>query len=198
MPDYWWFFSVFEFLTSWFCELTKLQGLGEKMCSVSMSSHICVTGRYLFPSSTAHSISWENQKGFVPVILKGKKSYWNIWSYSLWVRHILLPKLQEVALYQCRSNIWSRGISCILKCHNSLGKIGSEQLISFKNSKTSPTLKLFKIIANLLTSDWFTWFSCGFNCNYYYNCWSRYSLAFNKNKTDEHWFFRFSQSFRNI
>lgn len=31
LPDYWWFFSMFEFLASWFCELTsKLQGLGEK------------------------------------------------------------------------------------------------------------------------------------------------------------------------
>lgn len=146
-----------------------------------------VSGRYLFPSSAACSISWENEKGIVPVILKEKRSYWNIvCSYSLGKgESILPPKLQEVALYWCRSNIWSSGINSILKCHSSLGKIGSEQLICFRSSKTSPTLKLFKIIANLLTSDWSTQLSCRLN---YYNFWNRYSLAFNKNKTEEQWF----------
>lgn len=143
MPDYWWFFSMFErlsFLLPGFVNLHPNCKDWGKKCVLLPHPFVLVSGRYLFPSSTAHSISWENQKGFVPVIPK-EKNYWNIvWSSSLWKgKSILPPKLQEVALYWCWSNIWSRGISCILKCHNSLGDIGSEQLICFKNNKTSPT-----------------------------------------------------------
>lgn len=35
-----------------------------------MSSSTPVTERYMWPSSTAHCILWENQKGFVPTTIK--------------------------------------------------------------------------------------------------------------------------------
>lgn len=92
-------------------------------------------------------------------------------------------KLQEVALYSSRTNVWTRKIICFLKCHSSLGKFGSEQLIYFKNNKTLLTLKLFKILANLLTSYLVTQVRYGLN---YYNFWSQYLLGFDINKTDEY------------
>lgn len=68
------FFSMFVFLTFWFYELiSKLQGLGERMWSVSLSSCTRVSGGYLFPSSTAHSISRGKLKRLCSSHSKGKE-----------------------------------------------------------------------------------------------------------------------------